>query len=79
MRVREGGGGKEGKIRLITYARFWFSVGRQLLFKRYFEHAIITCHCVNSERKVMWISYYGGAFDDGSVMFSLRSTTAQAR
>ena len=26
MRVREGGGGKEGKIRLVTYARFSFPV-----------------------------------------------------
>ena len=48
MRVREGGGGggggKEGKIRLVTYARFSFHVGVQLLFKLYFEHAIITCN-----------------------------------
>ena len=34
MRVREGGGGKEGKIRLVTYARFSFPIGMQLLFKR---------------------------------------------
>ena len=27
MRVREGGGGKEGKIRLVTYARFSFPIG----------------------------------------------------
>ena len=26
MRVREGGGGKEGKIRLVIYARFSFPV-----------------------------------------------------
>ena len=26
MRVREEGGGKEGKIRLVTYARFSFPV-----------------------------------------------------
>ena len=33
MCIREGGGGKEEKIHLVTYARFSFPVGMQLLFK----------------------------------------------
>ena len=33
MCVREGGGGKEGKVRVVTYARFSFPVRMQLLFK----------------------------------------------
>ena len=42
------GRGAEERKEKDTYARFSFPVGMQLLFKRYFEHAIITCHCVIS-------------------------------
>ena len=75
MRVREGGGGKEGKIRLVTYARFSFPIGMQLLF----EHAIITCHCVISGNAKLTPNKLGGAFGDAPVVFSLRSTIAQAQ
>ena len=43
---------------MVTYARFSLPVGMQLLFKREFEHAIITCHCEisgNAEYTYMYI------------------------
>ena len=74
MRVREGGGGKGGKIRLVSYARFGSHRNAIII-----EHAIITCHCVISGNAKLSPNKLGGAFGDGPVMFSLRSTIAQAQ
>ena len=63
----------------LVNARFSFPIRMQLLFKRYFEHAIITCHCVISGNAKLTPNKLGGAFGDGPVMFSLRSTIAQAQ
>ena len=79
MRVRDGGGGKEGKIRLVTYARFSFPIGMQLLFKRWFEHAIITCHCVISGNAKLTPNKIGGAFGDRPVFSALDYCTSTVK
>ena len=81
--ARYGGGRGKGRENTSGHLRQAFVSHRNAIIiqtiVRYFEHPIITSHCVISGNAKLTPNKLGGGFGDGPVMFSLRSTIAQAQ